>query len=255
MFALDDEALGHVSGTCSSRTCIPLYRPGMGRTGLLAAACLALLTATTADAHFNLMAPTSKTVQNATGDPQKTAPCGGAGTASNMVTNVTPGGMLTVTINETVTHPGHYRISVAQTEAGLPPPPVVTGANCGQAAINANPTLPVLKDGVFVHTAAFSGPQTAQIQLPAGYECQNCVVQVLEFMSQHSPPCFYHHCATVNISNTVPTVDGPPTGGPDAGIDPTNDTEGGCCDTRNTSPLSSLALSLFALAFILRRRR
>jgi hypothetical protein len=214
------------------------------------------LLATAAEAHFFLMSPTSATTQNTTGDPQKTGPCGGAGTASNMVTAVQTGGMLAVTIKETIDHPGHYRVSIAQNEAGLPAEPTVTGANCGAAAINANPTLPVLADGLFTNATVATGPQTAMVQLPAGYKCDNCVVQVLEFMSNHATPCFYYHCAKVTIADNLPdgapigaeigdTVDGPPgTGGGDGG---------GCCSADGGAATGLFGFALFAL--MLRRRR
>ena len=62
------------------------------------------------------------TAQSASGDPQKTAPCGpsGAFTPNGEVLTVAPGSMVTISINETVTHAGHYRIALAQNIAGLP---------------------------------------------------------------------------------------------------------------------------------------
>jgi MYXO-CTERM domain-containing protein len=201
------------------------------------------------------MAPPATMQQNAYGDPQKAAPCGGAGTVTNIITPVQSGSTITLTIDETIYHPGHYRIAIAQNQAGLPPPPTVTGANCGSAAINANPTMPVVADGVFVHTAAFSAPQTTQIQLPSGFTCDNCVMQVVEFMANHPVPCFYYHCATVNIT-TNPVE-------PDAGMQPGVDASdmvppgsegGGCCDAGSSSPTGGL-LGLAILGLILRRRR
>jgi hypothetical protein len=65
--------------------------------------------------------------------------------------------------------------------------------------IAATPTMPILADGLFTTLTAAQGEAVQQIQLPAGYECTNCVVQVLEFMSNHAAPCFYYHCAAVTI--------------------------------------------------------
>jgi hypothetical protein len=58
---------------------------------------------------------------------------------------------MTVTITETIAHPGHYRVAIAQDEAGLPAEPIVTAGTtqCGSAPIDPNPSLPVLADGVF----------------------------------------------------------------------------------------------------------
>ncbi len=222
-------------------------------------ATLAVLSAP-AYAHFHLDAPANVTTQDTLGDPQKTAPCGGAGTASNMVTAVQSGSMITISITETIFHPGHYRVSLAQNEAALPPEPTVTAGatQCGSVPIEATPTFPVLADGLLVHTAAFSGQQTMQVQLPAGMECQNCVLQVLEFMSNHAAPCFYHHCATVNVTANAPT--------PDAGALPGVDAAGGGggggggggssssggCSTTHSSAMGPL---VFALGLILMHRR
>jgi hypothetical protein len=201
-----------------------------------------------ASAHFHLDAPPAEYTQTATGDPQKSFPCGPVtegGTATNQVTTVMPGSSFTLTITETVAHPGHYRVAIAPTEAELPPEPAVTPGStaCGSVPIDQNPTLPILADGVFVHTSSFGGPQTTQIQLPSGMTCTNCVVQVLEFMSNHAAPCFYHHCAIVNVSNNAPDagVDG---SGPDGSC-------GGCGASGSASPLVAFVL----VALCGRRRR
>src|SRR5512143_3682367 len=90
---------------------------------------VALLVPATASAHFHLDAPEAEWTQTSVGDPQKVAPCGpvvDGGTATGKVTTVMSGSSLAVTITETVTHPGHYRVSIAQDEAGLPAEPTVT---------------------------------------------------------------------------------------------------------------------------------
>ena len=183
--------------------------------------------------------------QTSLGDPQKSAPCGPVGeggTDTGMVTTVMTGTSFTLKITETVPHPGHYRVAIAQTEADLPPEPAVTPGTtqCGSVPIDSNPSLPVLADGVFVHTSSFGAPQTTQIQLPAGMTCTNCVVQVLEFMSNHAAPCFYHHCAIVNVT-TNPV---------DAGVDQPGSDGGSCSSTGTSSPWVALAL----LALWRRRR-
>lgn len=223
---------------------------------LLIVAALSLVPSV-AFAHFHLNEPAANQVQAANGDPQKAGPCGGAGTATNAMTNYTPGGMLTLKLAETIDHPGHYRVAIAQDMASLPAPPTVTGANCGAAAIAANPTLPLLADGLFTTATVANGEQTTQIQLPAGYECTNCVVQVIEFMSAHPEPCFYYHCATVTIAANAPDA-GMVGGGPDAGMDMgsgSNNNGGGeisgGCSTGNATGL----LALVGFVGLRRRRR
>lgn len=213
----------------------------MRRLLLLAALCVPA----TARAHFHLDKPDAAYVQSSLGDPQKSGPCGPVdegGTPTGLVTNVMPGGTMTVTITETVPHPGHYRVAIAQDEAGLPAEPMVTAGatQCGSAPIDPNPSLPVLADGIFLHTSAFSGPQTFEVPIPAGMTCTNCVVQVLEFMSSHAAPCYYHHCAIVNVTtDATPTEPGEPAD------------DGGCNSSGHASPLVLIAL----LALRRRRRR
>src|SRR5262245_58941503 len=70
-----------------------------------------------AGAHFKLLEPQSWIVENDLGDPQKLGPCGGtsanAGMPSNAVGKVKGGQKLHVKVQETVFHPGHYRIALA----------------------------------------------------------------------------------------------------------------------------------------------
>ena len=86
-----------------------------------------------ARAHFNLMAPPSWANQAGNGDPQKSAPCGQAdqnmpAVPTNMVTAFATGATVTVTLRETIPHPGHYRVALSTTgQSGLPADPPVTG--------------------------------------------------------------------------------------------------------------------------------
>src|SRR5690606_2530167 len=78
----------------------------------------ALAAAPMVSAHFKMLAPAGWIVEDMRGDPQKTAPCGGTladpGTPTGFVTEVTGGGRLTISIDETIFHPGHYRIALAR---------------------------------------------------------------------------------------------------------------------------------------------
>jgi hypothetical protein len=222
-------------------------------------ATLLLLTAAPAAAHFRLVAPKAASEQNNFGDPQKSFPCGqddqgDPWVATNEVTTVQTGSMLTVTIDETIFHPGHYRVALARTMAELPAePPVTAGATaCGSVPIDANPALPVLADGQLVHATPFSADQSFQVQLPPGLECENCVLQVTEFMSSHGAPCFYHHCATVTISNTAPPPAADAGVPPDVQLDGTGDPDG-CCGVGGGATGSGL-LALGIAALLTRRR-
>ncbi len=231
----------------------------MTRTPKLFAVLACLGAATPAYAHFVLTKPTNWANQDADGLPEKTAPCGNEGTpvATNAVTEYKVGDAVTIQIDERIFHPGHYFVSLAADQASLPKDPIVTPVGtdqCGSLAVVANPVLPLLADGLLVHTSPFTAPQTTQVTLPAGMTCDHCVLQVVEFMSNHSAPCFYHHCANIKITTT----------GADAGIpDPTGDAGlvdpgapgagGGCCDTHGHGSSAWLGLVVGMLA--LRRRR
>ena len=95
----------------------------------------AALVASPARAHFILQAPASWAEQGPLGDPQKSGPCGqddpgATAVPTGMVTSYAPGDTVTVTIGETVTHPGHYRAVLSTTgQAGLPADPQVTAGS------------------------------------------------------------------------------------------------------------------------------
>lgn len=230
----------------------------------LAAAAAVVLVSVPAYAHFHLDSPPADQTQSTQGDPQKAAPCGAGTSATGMVSVVKTGSVLPITITETIMHPGHYRVAIAQTPAELPAEPTVkadSNSPCGSVDIDPAPALPVLADGELVHTQTLVGPQTFNVQLPADFRCDNCTVQVIEFMSNHplnNPGgCFYHHCATVTISDNAPdagvTGGG---GGDDAGTStrPTTDARGGC-STSGSLAGGGTALAMVGLALLVARRR
>jgi MYXO-CTERM domain-containing protein len=187
------------------------------RVGAAVALLTCTLVALPARAHFTLDAPPTWMSQDFLGSPQKLGPCGdeAGGMSTGTVTAFQQGDTITVTIDEKIFHPGHYRIALAiHDRSELPAEPVVTpaGTPCGSVEIQSPPIFPVLADGVWPHTAPFSGPQTVQVKLPADVTCTNCTLQVIEFMSNHplnNPGgCFYHHCADIAIAAPV---------GPDGG--------------------------------------
>jgi hypothetical protein len=175
-----------------------------------------------AHAHFVLVAPAASLVQNRLGDPQKIAPCGGVsanpgrgtsanpGVPSGAITNVKGGTNLPMLVQETIFHPGHYRVALARTMDKLPPDPVVTtaqtekGVRSQAAEIQSPPVAPVLLDGIFAHTERPTQNFEAEIPIP-NINCPNCVLQVIEFMADHPGIAVdgghsYHHCAILNIT-------------------------------------------------------
>ena len=192
----------------------------MKRTLLLTTLVLGTL-GTAADAHFVLVSPAASLVQNRLGDPQKVAPCGGVsanpgrgtpanpGVSSGAVTEIKGGTNFHLLVNETVFHPGHYRVALAPTAAQLPADPAVTTRDTekGPWSVSAqiqNPVAPpVIADGLFPHTERPTNLFEADIPIP-NINCKNCVMQVIQFMAEHAKNAdgdySYHHCAVVNIT-------------------------------------------------------
>jgi hypothetical protein len=193
----------------------------MKRSLLCAAIAVASLSAV-ADAHFVLIMPAASLMQNRLGDPQKIGPCGGVsanpgrgtpanpGVPSGAVTNVKGGTDLPLMVQESIFHPGHYRVALARTMQQLPPDPEVTvtqtekGTRSQSAVIQNPPVAPVLLDGLFPHTERPTQNFETVVPIP-NITCANCVMQVIEFMADHPGIAVdgghsYHHCAILNIT-------------------------------------------------------
>lgn len=167
-----------------------------------------------AHAHFILLEPASWLVENRLGDPQKLGPCGGtsadSGTPTNAIGKVRGGDKVHLRVQETIYHPGHYRVALAvNSRAELPPDPEVTtreterGPWSVSAVIQNPPQVPVLADGLFVHTARPTEPFETDIQLP-NITCEKCTLQIVQFMAEHGlnkdGGYTYHHCADLQIT-------------------------------------------------------
>jgi MYXO-CTERM domain-containing protein len=217
---------------------------------------MGLLAPGLARAHFTLNAPMSYAQQGSLGVPEKSAPCGQAdpGTPpvpTNVVTTFRPGQTISVSITEDVPHPGWYRAVLSQNGMnGLPADPTVTpttGANgsaCGTATAPPTDTIvgltpqasggQLLVDGALRHSGTLT-PSTGSfnVTLPTNVTCTNCVLQIVEFMSNHGlnnpGGCFYHHCANIAIQGTP--VDGGISGGTDAAADTRTGGTGGATGT------------------------
>jgi Lytic polysaccharide mono-oxygenase, cellulose-degrading len=164
-----------------------------------------------AEAHFILQQPPASQSADSLGSPQKLGPCGGetATTPTNIVTTYQEGQTITIQVEQTVPHTGHWRVSLGMTgPSSLPAEPAVTASStspCGSAAIENPPVFPVLGDDLLDQPTppATNAVATFQVTLPKGMTCNNCTMQVLEFMSNHplnNPGgCYYHHCAQISI--------------------------------------------------------
>jgi hypothetical protein len=175
---------------------------------------IAVGTATpSANAHFKLLAPTPTLIQDDRVNPQKLGPCGGTtadkGTPSNVVNKITGGQKLHIKIEETVYHPGHYRVALAvNSPAQLPADPEVMtrpsdrGPWSVSAAIDKQLLKPVLAEGLFVHTERPTAAWEIDVDIP-NFNCEKCTLQIVQFMAEHAlnpdGGYFYHHCAELQI--------------------------------------------------------
>jgi hypothetical protein len=172
-----------------------------------------------ADGHFKLVEPASRLVEDQRGDPQKLGPCGGtsanAGTPTGVVNQAAGGSKLHIKIQETIYHPGFYRVSLAVKSIDeLPADPVAVTRDTEKGpwsisgAIQSNPQMPVLADGLFSHrTRPAAGtqlpPWETDVTLP-NINCEKCTLQIEQFMEDHGynkdGGYTYHHCADIKIT-------------------------------------------------------
>ena len=179
---------------------------------LLGAAAAAGL-APFANAHFRLLEPGSWIEENQLGDPQKLGPCGGTssdpGKPTDKVTTVQGGDRIKVRIQETVYHPGFYRVALAVTSREeLPKDPEAKVENRANGpwsiagSIQYPPVPPVLADGLFQHIGRFDKEQETEVEMP-NISCSKCILQVVQFMASHGlnkdGGYTYHHCAVLQI--------------------------------------------------------
>ncbi len=139
---------------------------------------------------------------------------------SNVIGKAVGGSKLHLKLQETIYHPGHYRVALAvNSRDELPPDPVTTeriterGPYSVWAVIQSPPQLPVIADGLFQHYTRPAPPAAGttapplmwetDIQLP-NISCAKCTLQILQFMAEHGynqPGGYsYHHCADLQIT-------------------------------------------------------
>jgi hypothetical protein len=190
-------------------------------------------TAAQARAHIRMTAPTARH------DQLKLGPCG-AGPDDPRGTNVhtfRPGQALTLTWEETVDHPGHYRIAFDEDgQDDFVDPKSFDDRSGGPG---------VLVDGI--PDRAGGGTYSQEVTLP-DVECDNCTIQVIQMMTDKPPYAsggndLYYQCIDVVLRADAPED---PTGAPAT----PSDEEGCDCRGEGGSPLA-----LLLVAGLRRRRR
>lgn len=212
-------------------------------------------------AHIQLVYPPARTTE------QKTRVCGnGNSPRGTNVTVLQPGATIEVRWNETINHPGHFRISFDADGQDFSIPPDATSDT---GLTDDNVLLDLIADD------PNGGMVTQMITLP-DIECDTCTLQVIQLMTDKPPYTtdaasndIYYQCADITLSRTAPMVDGA-TVTPDAGEDPgdgddtttdgddgttdgsSNNSGGGCATTGGDA---GVALVLGSLGLVLQKRR
>ena len=167
-------------------------------------------------AHFLQLKPDSWLNEAGDGAPQKGAPCGPGGyddtgsiPSSDKATTFHAGETIDINVQETVHHPGYFRVSLAETAAKdattthFPDRPLDDGNACS-LDLDAVPTGAhdnVLQDGLFKDTSMLGSNRelTTQVTLP-DQPCEHCTLQIVQVMMDHGlSSCFYYHCADITI--------------------------------------------------------
>jgi hypothetical protein len=167
--------------------------------------------ATPAGAHLALVAPPSRYGAAVLKDP----PCGAAGGArSGQVTVLEPGATITVTWNEYIDHPGHYRIAFdADGDDDFVDPICTAGCTTRTPTIELYSNETVLLDGI---ADTRGGNTSVQVTLP-DVECERCTLQVIQVMYDKPPYTLpgddlYYQCADLVLRRSIaPTVTAAPT--------------------------------------------
>lgn len=215
-----------------------------------------LVVPSVAAAHVTLTYPPPRTAM------QKIGPCGEAGSVRGTnVATLSPGATITVTWNETIQHPGHYRIAFDMDGQDFTNPPSATTDTSSQSP---NLVIDMIPDAT---TMGYS----KQITLP-NVTCTNCTLQLIQLMTDKPPydpgtagDDIYYQCADITLAADAPDAgtppDAPPAGMPDSGTGSDSDAGvgGGFANPYanrgcSTSSSGSLVPALFALLLVRRRR-
>jgi MYXO-CTERM domain-containing protein len=203
-----------------------------GRAAGLAAGLVALMFAAgSARAHVTMTNPKPwTTVPNG----QKGAPpCGMTSPMKNQnPTPYKPGESIMVQWNETIKHPGRFRIVLAEEGQTIPNPMMM---------MDTSTTLPLFIDGIDAKNG-MTAPTAHQrmITLP-NKPCTNCILQLIQVMKVAPPYAsgadadVYYQCAVITIAGDAPPADA---GAPDSGGSGTGGAMGGTGGSTPTGGMS-----------------
>lgn len=212
---------------------------------VLVATAVTLFAKSDADAHIEMTSPTPRYAD------LKSGPCGRGRTDARTknVHTYKPGQTITVTWDETVPHPGHYRISFDPNGSSAFTDP--------KTADERSTAAPVLIDGIADKSGR--GSYSQAVTLP-NVECDTCTLQLVQVMTDKAPygdgDDLYYQCADIILSNDAPGTDpAPASGSSGATTNPPAANEGGCATgAHHGAGGVGLLLAVTALGVIRRRQ-
>lgn len=164
-------------------------------------ALLALSFSSVAAAHLgNVSPPTRYEFEPPSGNNQKVGPCA-TGTPTGVVTELVAGEQLTVSWDETVNHPGHFRVSLDLDGGDDFPDP----ASENDMAVTGNVIAYVPDDGGSSFSHTFTVPNQ---------NCDPCSIQVIQVMTDKLPwgpengDDLYYWCSDIRIIGATGTGTG-----------------------------------------------
>jgi hypothetical protein len=131
-----------------------------------------------------------------TNDGIKVGPCGGDARTAGVT--LKPGQNLTVNWEETINHPGFFRLYQLNANGGII-------KLLGEMQDNANGALP----HQFNMTVTLDNN-----------ECAQCTVQLIQYMTEVTPPSLYYSCADIVLSNAAVVANPTPSPGTNTGSNP-----------------------------------
>jgi hypothetical protein len=203
------------------------------------------------------------------------------------VTTFHPGETIQVQLQETVYHPGYFRVSFAPvaaadaTSSDFPDPALTDTQNChyDKDAVQTVPHDSVLADGQFMVDDQSGTNRTLELDVTLPSEpCEQCTLQIVQVMEGHpASSCFYFHCANIKIAaddgakagtggakanagggSGTPTVAGKGSAGaPTSDAPSPSSHDSGGCSIASTAgqPLFSADGCMIAIAVLCMRRR
>lgn len=240
----------------------------MKRIGTYSVLTLLGMTAT-ASAHIHLTYPKSRT-DLPTGD-QKEQHCGNPlyvrADNPTRTTTFAPGSTITVTWDETIDHPGYFRIALQPDGEIFPIPDVPEGG--GFPTENRTGQIDEATGAIIIADAIPDGRVNMPIQLP-DIECTNCTLQFIQMMTDKPPYTtdlnsddIYFNCADISLVAGATNPDpmepdqgsggGSGSGEEDPGVEGEGALVEGGCST--TSHGSGVVFGLALLAGLRRRGR